>query len=375
MENVQPTGEAPIAESNAQDSAHDQRRDDQRRDTSRDKQPESRHRPAARPHRRKNDRFYTLRSLLHSPLVAYAAAAVTIAVLVFALTIPTPHYVEVRSEPAKEEAEKPPTKPQPPNDEYVEPRGIAHPLEGTSAEAVSATNAYGVLTQAIGEFEDTGDLISFAMRDLGTGNTLTYDSARVQYPASSIKAPYTTAVFQQLVETGQVPLEEVLPVATETIIESSDDAYREEHDRYGMEIFATWLQDADVGPGEYASYGEMLIWNYPHLNTDQLLAMWMRIYDYVQQDTEPARQLSALLEQRGTSAMRDALGTGVRTQSKMGWFEFFGDYYSEPATVEAGVVYAEEGTYVVAVMTTAPAQIAELEPIFTALARAHYDMI
>lgn len=324
-----------------------------------------------KPHRRHNERFYSLRSLLHSPLFAYAAAAVVLAVLLFVLTIPTPHYVDSESGQSADS----PAKPYPTNEEPVNPRPIAHPLQGTSAVAVGASNAYGVLTQAIGEFEDTGDLISFAMRDLATGNTLTYDSGRVQYPASSIKAPYTCAVYELLLETGKADFELVRPLAEETILESSDEAYSELHDRYGMDVFGRWLQDADVGPGEYSSYGEMLIWHYPHMNTDQLLGMWLYIYDYVQRDTPYAQNLSDLLNRRQVSAMRDALGTEVRTQSKMGWFEYFGDFFSEPATVEAGIVYAPEGTYVVAVMTTAPAQISELQPIFTALARAHYDMI
>ena len=307
-------------------------------------------------------------------MFAYGVAAVALAVLLFALTIPTPHYAEVEPEPEEEPAEVI-DKPYPIDEEPVEPRAVAHPFEGTSAEAVAATNAYGVLTQAVGEFEDTGDLISFSVRDLTTGNTLTYDSGRVQYPASSIKAPYTCAVYEQALETGQADYEAVRPLAEETIIESSDDAYRDLHDAYGMDIFASWLQDAGVGPGEYGSYGEMLIWNYPHLNCDQLIGMWLHICDYVQRDTPFAQHLGSLLEARQVSAMRTALGTNVRTQSKMGWFDYYGDYFSEPATVEAGIVYAPEGAYVVAVMTTAPAEIAELQPIFTAIARAHYDMI
>ncbi len=326
-----------------------------------------------RPHRRRDESLFALRSLVQSPIFAYAAAAFVLAAILFVTTIPVPHYTDTadQSKPADGTS----TKPRPENDDYVEPREIAHSFEGTSAEAVNASNAYGVLTQAIGEFEDTGDKVSFAVRDLTTDNTLTYDSGRPQYPASSIKAPYTCAVYELLLEKGEASYEEIRPLAEETILESSDEAYRELHERYGMEIFSTWLQEANVAPGEYSSYGEMLIWNYPHLNTDQLLAMWLHIYDYLQTDTPFAQHLGSLLEAREVSAMRNALGKEVKTQSKMGWFEYFGDFFSEPATVEAGIVYAPEGTYAVAVMTTAPAQIAELEPIFTALARAHYEMI
>lgn len=343
-----------------------------RREQARRRRPPQRIAP--HPRRRRRSRLRRLRRLARTPLFAYAVAAIVLSVALFVLTVPTPHYSEVPPDGKAEEQGVPP-KPRPEHDEYVEPRPIAHEFEGSSADAVRATNAYGVLTRAIGEFEDTGDQVSFAMLDLATGNDLRYDSGRVQYPASSIKAPYTTAVFQQLIETGQASLEEVYPIAEETIVESSDDAYSELHERYGMDIFATWLQDAGIGPGEYGSYGEMIIWHYPHINTDQLLAMWLHMYNYLQSGTEPSQTLASFLERRTVSAMRAALGPDVRTFGKMGWFEYFGDYYSEPATVEGGVVFAPEGTYIVAVMTTAPAQISELDPIFTALARAHFEMI
>ncbi len=369
--------EAATAQSTPTEATHSERTRPEEAPTVKASQTQATSKPTKhtrrRPHRRRDESLFALRSLVQSPIFAYAAAAFALTAILFAATIPVPHYTETTVQPKP--TDETPAKPRPENDEYVEPREIAHPFEGTSAEAVSASNAFGVLTQAIGEFEDTGDKVSFAVRDLTTGNTLTYDSGRPQYPASSIKAPYTCAVYELLLEKGETSYEEVRPLAEETILESSDEAYRDLHERYGMEVFSTWLQEAGVAPGEYSSYGEMLIWNYPHLNTDQLLAMWLHICDYLQTDTPFAQHLGSLLEAREVSAMRNALGTKVKTQSKMGWFDYFGDFFSEPATVEAGIVYAPEGAYAVAVMTTAPAQIAELEPIFTALARAHYEMI
>ena len=310
---------------------------------------------------------------MRSPAFAYAVCALVITIVLFVATIPAiPGWLQPTPEGVRV-ADKP--KPQPKNDEYVEPRTIAHEFGGNCAAAVRNSNAYGVLTRAIGEFEDTGDLVSFAVRDLTNGNELNYDSLRIQYPASSIKAPYTACVYQKLIEPGETTVEAVYPLAQDTIVESSDEAYHELRGIYGSEVFLSWLQDAHVGHDGYESYEEMMRWNYPHMNANQLLGMWVHMYDYLQSDTAPARQLADLLSQRTTSAMRVALGPEVRTWGKMGWFEFFGDYGSEPATVECGVVAAEEGRYAGAVMTTAPAQSGELEPIFTAIARAHYEML
>ena len=305
----------------------------------------------------------------------YGIAALMITVVVFVASTPVPVKPTAEPEASSEPKDGESTKPYPTDEAHVEPRDIAHTFEGSSSDAVRASNANGVLSQAIGAFEDTGDDISFAMRDMMTGNTLTYDSGRIQYPASSIKAPYTASVYQQLVESGQTSMEDVFPLAEETIVVSSDEAYSELHDRYGSYAFQTWLEEAGVQPLGYESYDEMLNWNYPHLCCDQMLLMWLHLYDYLKSDTEPSHQLADLLERRETSAMREALGTDVRTLSKMGWFDEHSDFGSEPATVECGVVFADEGTYVVSVMTTAPARIEELVPIFTALARAHYDMI
>ena len=69
--------------------------------------------------------------------------------------------------------------------------------------------------------------------------------------------------------------------------------------------------------------------------------------------------------------MRKAVHDEVRTWSKMGWFDSFSDYRSEPATVEAGTVFAKSGTYVFSVMTTAPAELDALIPLLSALDAAH----
>lgn len=334
--------------------------------------PQEKRRVRMRPHLRKGDRVAEVLSIVRSPMFAYASAAIVLTALLFALTIPIDTY---DPEQATSAATISDVKPHPENDEYVEPCEIDHELEGTAADAVKASNAYGKITRAIDEFEEYDQKISFAMRDLTTGKGLSYDADRIQYPASSIKAPYVCSIYQELIENDKASLDEVTPLATETIIESSDDAYSDLADRYGSEPFQSWLEAAGVEPLGYESYEDMLSRHYPHINANQLLLMWLHMYDYLQSNTEPSNQLADLLERREVSAMRSALGTDIKTWSKMGWFDVFGDFESEPATVEGGVVFAKEGTYVVAVMTTAPADISSLKPVFEALARAHYEMI
>lgn len=258
--------------------------------------------------------------------------------------------------------------------EVVEPRETKFELEGDSAESVKASNAFGTLTQAIGNFEDKGYKLAFVIHDINTGHEITYDSDEELYPASSIKAPFTACVYEELVETGKVSLESVEPVAEITILESSDDGYRTLHARYGEQVFIKWLKDAGVEPGSYGSYESMVSWNYPHISARQLEQMWEHIYDYLTTDTDAAKQLADLLERRYVSSLRKALPYGMRSWSKMGWFDSFNNYRSEPATVEAGVVFDEPSPYILSIETTAPAELNALIPIHQALYQTHKQM-
>lgn len=337
-----------------------------------------------------------LSKLLHLPRLVYALAAVLISAIacgIISLAQPRPPqtpadsavqeessgttiYVspsldeEEPAENAQEEAEEVEEV-----EETVEPREVKYELEGDAAPAVEATNAYGMLTQAVGSFEDKGYTVSFVVHDVNTGHEITYDSDEELYPASSIKAPFTCSVYQMLVETGKVKLESVEPTAAITILESSDEGYRTLHEKFGEQHFIEWLKDAGVEPGSYGSYDSMVSWNYPHISSRQLELMWMHIYEYLTTETAPAIQLAEFLEEREVSSLRKALGEDLRTWSKMGWFDSFNNYRSEPATVEAGTVFSEDGPYVFAVITTAPAELDELIPVHQAIYRAHKDMV
>lgn len=255
------------------------------------------------------------------------------------------------------------------------PRSMRYKLQGSCAARVEKSPTFAELTQQIGTFEDKGYTVAFVVHDLQTGKELTYNADEELYPASSIKAPFTTAVYQELVDKGEVQLEDVEPVAQETIVESSDEAYRALHESYGEQAFITWLEDAGVGPGSYESYEEMVSWNYPHICAKQFSLMWQRIYAYLGGKTAAAKQLSGFLEKRTVSSLQQALDKNTRSVSKMGWFDTESEYNSKPATVEGGVVYAKEGPYVIALMTNAPALLDELVPLERAVCAAHAPML
>ena len=281
---------------------------------------------------------------------------------------------ESSSQKSKEETKKD-SQAQSSKKEATTSRSIRHKLQGSSAARVAKSPAYAELSQQIGSFEDKGYTVAFVVRDLQTGKELTYDADEELYPASSIKAPFTCAIYQELVDKGEVNLDEVAPVAQETIIESSDEGYRALHASYGEQALISWLKDAGVGPGSYESYEDMASWNYPHISAKQFSLMWQRIYAYLNGKTEAAKQLSGFLESRTVSSLRRALSKNTRSMSKMGWFESESDYNSEPATVEGGVVYAKEGPYTIALMTSAPALLDEIVPLEQAICATHASML
>ena len=282
---------------------------------------------------------------------------------------------EAKKEAEKKAAEKKAAEEEQKKKAATKPRQIRHKLEGTSASKVEKSNVYGALTQAIGTFEDKDYTVAFALYDINTGVTLTYNGKEELYPASSIKAPFTTSIYQELVDKGEVSLDEVAPVAQETIVESSDEGYRALHEAYGEQAFITWLKDAGVEPGSYGSYEETVGWNYPHICAEQFSLMWRGIYTYLNTKTEAAKQLGKFLETRTVSSLRKALDKNTRSQSKMGWFEIESDYNSMPATVEGGVVYSKQGPYIIIVMTSAPALLDEMVPLEQAITSTHVAML
>lgn len=234
-----------------------------------------------------------------------------------------------------------------------------------------STDAYAQLTQAIADFEAKGWSLGISVVDLSTGRTLRYQADRDFYCASTIKAPFTVAGYELRVDTGQVAAEEVDDLARVEIIESDNDAYLSLRDVFGTDAFATWLGDAAVSPGVYPSLEALAETHYPHLTTRQLGAMWQHAYAYLSRGQGSAQKLIRFFRGRKVSPIREAIGTRYETWTKAGWIDFSADGGVEPATWDAGVVFATSGTYVLVVGSTAPSQLTSLGDVITAADTAH----
>lgn len=245
----------------------------------------------------------------------------------------------------------------------------------TTNEAFWTSDAYGRLTQAIGTLEDDGNNIGIVLIDLESGTTLTYDQDMETYPASSIKGPYITSLYEQLVETGEVDSDDLYDLAYSIIINSDNTVYGNTRRAYGSDVFEQWLEDAGVSSEAYDSLDDYSSVFYPTTTPRQLATMWLHIYDYITQDTASGATLAGLFANREVSAIKDALGDSYLTWGKAGWYPSYDGSNSAPATVDAGIVWSDSGPYAVVVMSTVASDIDELTPIFAVLDEVHEQLI
>ena len=248
-------------------------------------------------------------------------------------------------------------------------RGTRHELEGSSAESARRTPSYAQLMQTIGSFEDKGYSISFVVRNLASDQEISYDAERDYYPASSIKGPYITSLFQMQVEPGAIPADEVAELAELTILYSDNDAYSDLREQYGGDAFVQWLRDAGVKERPYVTFQDFATTNYPRICTRQLAQMWVHVNSYLNGGTDLAKQLRELLLNREMAPIRDAISaTDTPSVGKAGWMdEADEESGAMPSATEAGIIYTRQGNFLIALMSDAPAEFDDVLPIINAL--------
>ena len=219
--------------------------------------------------------------------------------------------------------------------------------------------------RTIQAFEESGQRIGVVIIDMGSGASVCYGADELFYPASSIKGPHLISVYDQLVETGQVPVEEVNALAEPIVRYSDNDAYSALCRQYGNQVFADWAVACGAVDEGDSTYQRMLEANYPLITTRQLARMWKRGFAYLDEHSEGAQALTSYLGQRVESPIRAGLGEADLTLTKAGWYPSFDGGGSAPSTCDAGIVLDNNHAYLVALMTDAPADLewlAELVP-------------
>ena len=205
-------------------------------------------------------------------------------------------------------------------------------------------------------FERRGLHASVIIERMDTGARLDYNADERYYPASSIKGPFIVALYERLVDTGQVDASQVAYRAEATLVASDNVTYRELSMQYGQELFAEWAADCGAverGTDEYTEF----TWNrYPLLAPWQLCAMWEHAYDYLMAGSAGATEVTGYFERRYESPLRNGAPADARTIAKTGWYPA-DELVPHNSTVDAGILIRRGRPYVVVIMTDAPGDL------------------
>lgn len=248
-------------------------------------------------------------------------------------------------------------------------------LPAISGSLIKGGPALDALVRATRAIEGEGYAVGYALYNVATGMSVTYNADSAFYSASSLKGPYVTSLVRY--ELGDSAQSESRRIG-DVIRYSSNSSYSALRDAYGNGAFEQMvaasgaeglpssLADPDAErAAELLGANGLADDNYEFVTPAQLLALWRQCYEFLSSDEPGAEWLAGILEQPETSAIRVTAGTLGTTWSKAGWYPADGAGYG--TTVDAGVVRTDAGDLVLAVMTTKPEDIAALDGIVSSL--------
>jgi hypothetical protein len=191
---------------------------------------------------------------------------------------------------------------------------------------------------------------------------ISYNVDEEFYSASSIKGPYVASVVSMYPEA----LDDSNTTIKNILYYSDNQAYADLRSMYGDAPIDQW--ESDCGASFSFESGS----DYAFYNARTLALLWERNYLYFTTD-EVGQKLAKLYENPETSAIHDALGDQYTTQTKAGWFTTDSTTYN--TSVDAGIVYSDDGPYIVVVMCDiAGENLSSLEPLVKALDEIHSEL-
>lgn len=217
----------------------------------------------------------------------------------------------------------------------------------------------GRLQQAVDRARAAGVEVSVLMCDLFTGQGITVNGDARIYSASSSKGPYVASVAGTNPWAATAWANTMRP----TITVSSNDDYAALYNAFGPAPLWEWCARAGID-GRESTGG-----HYPFYSARELSLLWTANYDLFT-TTDEGRSISPWYVKPLNSSIGANLGGRYLTWSKPGWIGL-SDLHS---TNDAGVVWSDEGPYVVALLTDAYADFGWHADILWALEAAHEEM-
>ena len=318
---------------------------------------------------------------------AFAAGLLATALLTGCVGTPTPQAQSTSSEPEEpvtvmdkeppaEPAEPEPAEPAPEPAAPAEPEPAfdaatpnvtaagATGLTATAPEGLLATRAFEQVETEIKALTDHGVAVGLALTDLESGRSLAYNADERFYPASSIKALYCTMVCETQDGPGAMAAQ-----MEQCLVNSSNEDYEALIDTYGMRAFGSWL----AAHGAPVAAADGSYYYYPWISAGELASAWQEIYRYGTSGEAGSAELVSYLSRTNTTPTAELLRQDCDVWSKAGWFPATEDGLD--ASVDAGVVFAPSGTYVLAVMTDMASNLEGLKPLISSLDAAHATIV
>ena len=236
----------------------------------------------------------------------------------------------------------------------------AYGIDVTAPEGFLDTPEYAALEDEIASLADSGHSVSVRMIDVETGRGVSYNAGVARYPASAIKAAYCAAICETY--GGSAGWSQTM---AQCLINSANDAYTTLIQTFGLSLLTSWLSANDA-PGAAA---EAPSHYYPDITAEELANVWLEIWRYGTSGEAGADELASYLSQTEYTPMGALLRDECEVWAKPGWYP--ADENDLTSTNDAGVVFSDDGTYVLVVMTDLSADLDRLTPLIDALDAAH----
>lgn len=230
----------------------------------------------------------------------------------------------------------------------------------TAPEAFLETEEFAAIERELATLKSDGNSVCVVMIDLETRRGVSYNADQIMYPASCIKAAYCIYLYETYGSAGGST-----PLVENVLVNSNNDDYNEVAIAFGFSPWVSWLKShgASVTASGASAY------NYPDTTAAELATIWEEIYRFGTSDEKGADVLTGFLSQTNNSPIAEELRGTYEVWSKAGWFPE--DEYDLATTNDAGVVFADSGAYVMAIMTDIGSNLEALKPMINALDAAH----
>ena len=231
--------------------------------------------------------------------------------------------------------------------------------------AHASSDSMTQLARAVGSFTGQGLSVGFVMMDLATGQGVSSNADQTFYSASTVKAPYVASLYENAFHDDASAAAAWYQTLSDACVWSDNDAYYALRNAFGSAPFAQWLGDNGVDPNKAAT-------NYTWFTPRELGKLWVRMFDYFGTAGDAGHQMSGLFSHGYYSSIYYELGDQYTVRSKPGWYPYDPGY---TATNDAGIVYAGDRPYLVAVMSDAPVRLDLTQALVRALENVHASMV